>query len=308
MHVFSSVLCFSTSKRFSNLVMSSSKDFSGYRIPDTRKALAYEIASTSSIRMPVIILVNPFLDANVGSVSRAMLNFGLSELRIVDPCCDILSEQAQALAAGSIDILKNAKVYPTVKDCIVDLQRVIATTARTRDMTQAVLSPQGAASIAINPANNVSVGILFGRERNGLTNEELALADSYVAIPAFSPFSSLNLAQAVNIISYELWKRRLEIEEEAPPDAWLQTKEGDRLARREELENLFLRMEEQLLVKEYQPDPSRREICFRNIRSIYQRAQMTRQEVDSLHGVLSSLIRPIGKDQEEANTRNNDDS
>lgn len=109
--------------------------FSGYTEPQTKDG-AYEIAKSSTINFPCIILVNPFLDANVGSVSRAMLNFGLTDLRVVDPNCDIRSEHAMALAAGSRDVLHNAKIFPTLESATQDLTRIMATTIRTRHMTQ----------------------------------------------------------------------------------------------------------------------------------------------------------------------------
>ena len=102
-----------------------------YQQPET-KALAYGEAAALDVKMPVIILVSPFLDKNVGSVSRAMLNFGLHELRVVDPRCDILSDDARALASGSVEILENAKVFATCEECLADLQRVFATTVRPR--------------------------------------------------------------------------------------------------------------------------------------------------------------------------------
>ena len=105
--------------------------FDGYQQPETKRG-AYAEAAASEILMPCIILVNPYLDQNVGSVSRAMLNFGLHELRVVNPRCDILSENSRALAAGSVEILENAKLFPTIEECVADLQRVFATTVRPR--------------------------------------------------------------------------------------------------------------------------------------------------------------------------------
>ncbi len=107
--------------------------FEGFRYqqPDSKQG-AYSEAAASEVLQPCIILVNPYLDQNVGSVSRAMLNFGLHELRVVNPRCDILSDNARALAAGSVEILENAKLFPTIEECVADLQRVFATTVRPR--------------------------------------------------------------------------------------------------------------------------------------------------------------------------------
>lgn len=129
------------SDSFSRLYSGAAGRFEGFRYqqPDTKRG-AYAEAAASEILMPCIILVNPFLDQNVGSVSRAMLNFGLHELRVVNPRCDILSESARALAAGSVEILENAKLFPTIEECVADLQRVFATTVRPRCECRALSS------------------------------------------------------------------------------------------------------------------------------------------------------------------------
>lgn len=269
----------------------------GYSQPLTKEG-AYAAAAAGTAQMPVIILVNPFLDQNVGSVSRAMLNFGMVELRVVDPNCNILSEHALALAAGSAEILQNAKVFSTLSEAIADLQRVMATTIRPRHMTQVVYTPAAAAKEAVNrPISSsdalgatVKTGILFGRERSGLTNDEVAMADSIITINTFKQFSSLNLAQAVNIIGYEMWKRKVELENNnVQPEAWLHPKDNTRLARREELESFFMRLEVKLNERSFQINENRRDICYRNIRNIFQRVLITKSEIDLLQGVLTSL-------------------
>jgi tRNA C32,U32 (ribose-2'-O)-methylase TrmJ len=108
--------------------------------------------------MPCVILVNPFLDSNVGSVARCMLNFGLTELRVVDPVCDIRSDNARALAAGAVEILDNARVYATLSECVADLQRVMATTIRPRGMSQLIYSPESAAELIMSSLHNASSG------------------------------------------------------------------------------------------------------------------------------------------------------
>ena len=165
--------------------------FRGYVQPRTKEGAFFKAAELSN--MPVIILVNPFLDQNVGSVARSMLNFGLTELRVVDPRCDIMSNNSKALAAGASDVLEYAKIFPTLKECISDLQVVMATTIRPRDMTQTIVSPSRAASIIASSDHRTRVGILFGTERSGLTNEEVAMADTIITIPTFGHFSSINL-------------------------------------------------------------------------------------------------------------------
>lgn len=162
---------------------SRSKRFEGYTRSEP-KGDAYVRARELGVAMPCIILVNPFLDSNVGSVARAMLNFGLTELRLVDPVCDFKSANARAIAAGAVEILENAKVYKTVEECIGDLNRVMATTIRPRGMNQLIYTPEMAGELMVSSLHNVSSGVMFGRERSGLTNEEVALSDGIINIPA----------------------------------------------------------------------------------------------------------------------------
>ena len=215
---------------------------------DAKTVDPWKLAKQSSVlKMPVIILVNPFDPQNVGSVSRIMLNWGMTELRVVDPRCDVLSDEAKRLAVGSVKVLENAKIFNTLQECVLDLNRVIATTARQRDLNHMVHTPFSAAEDAMsflyqhhssspstianegeeeNSSNNNlvatvgadlpttdggGVGIVFGRERGGLRNDELLLADSTIHIPAFEAYDVLNLAQAVNIIGYEMWQRYITI-------------------------------------------------------------------------------------------------
>ena len=142
--------------------------YSGQKGAESKRD-AYNSSKELNIKFPAIILVNPFLSQNVGSVARAMLNFGLSELRIVDPKCDILSDESIAIAAGAKEILENAQIFPDITSCIADLNRVMATTIRPRDMTQMIYTPSSAAKVALDPEMILhhKVGILFGRERTG---------------------------------------------------------------------------------------------------------------------------------------------
>ena len=173
---------------------------------------------------PTIILVRPFLDQNVGAVARAMLNFGMAELRLVDPQCDFLSDDARARASGaSVPVLERTRVFSTIAEATSDLTATFATTARLRDTTQVVVTPpemarritsiSAAVAASSSPTNesfdkaesfvfNPSVGLLFGPERSGLTNEDLETVDALVQIPTNPNFASLNLAQAVNICGY----------------------------------------------------------------------------------------------------------
>jgi tRNA/rRNA methyltransferase len=276
--------------QFTSLNQDKGRYFNSYKDAETKEG-AYEAAKTLPVSLPCIILVQPFLDQNVGSVSRAMLNFGLTELRVVDPQCNILSDNALALAVGSSDILKNAKIFKTLAECCSDLQTVMATTVRPRDMTQTILSPSGAAKAALTLTNDVKTGIMFGPERSGLTNEDVAFADTIISIPTFKRFSSLNLAQAVNIVCFEIWKRQQELTESNPPEYWLQPRDGQRYAKKEELLAFFERMESKLDERSFQVDENRRMLLYRNLRNIFQRVSLTKSDVDLLQGVVTTLIK-----------------
>lgn len=176
-------------------------------------------------------------------------------------------------------------------------------------MTQMVLTPSAAAAAAITQDVNIRAGIMFGRERSGLTNEEVAEADSIISIPSFKHFSSLNLAQAVNIVGSELWNRNLAISETLPPNLWLHPRDGERLARRNELENFLGRLEVSLDNRNYQMNPSIRELNHRHIKNIFQRVMVTKAEVDMLHGVLSCLTKvPSDISEDQSDSANDADS
>eukprot|EP01039_Chlorochromonas_danica_P003237 gene3237-3546_t len=263
--------------------------FEGYQQPAT-KVGAFPAARDSHPNFPTIILVNPHIDQNVGSVARTMLNFGLTDLRIVDPVCDIYNDNVRALSSGAFELVENAKVYSTAEEAVQDLTRVMATTIRPRHLTTIVHTPNKAAEEALLCPGKV--GILFGRERNGLTNEEVALADAVISIPTFNQFSSLNLAQAVNIIGYEIFSQYQRQQESHPPDIWLHPKDGERLARRDDMEPFFQRLENALDVR-LQQDEHRKQLAYRSLRGMFQRIMMTKSEVDLMHGVITLFNRPL---------------
>jgi tRNA C32,U32 (ribose-2'-O)-methylase TrmJ len=120
------------------------------------KLVVSNALKTPSIQMPVIILVNPYSEENIGSISRTMLNFGLSELRIVSPKCDILSPKARVLAVGSVELLENAKIYDTIEDSVSDLHRIIATSGKSRSTNLDIHTPSSAAKISVT--NNKIIG------------------------------------------------------------------------------------------------------------------------------------------------------
>lgn len=233
---------------------------------------------------PAIILVRPQLGQNIGMVARAMLNCGLTELRLVAPRDGWPNPDAEASAAGATSVLAQARVFPTTAEAVADLQRVYATTARTRDMTNIVETPRQAADgMKTAVAAGQSVGVQFGPERAGLLNDDISLADTIIEVPLNPAFSSLNLAQAVLLIGYEWFQAS-----DTSPARELITA-GNRPATKGELVNFFVRLEKALEESGFLYPPEKTPIMLRNIRNLFQRADLTEQEVNTLHGIVSAL-------------------
>ena len=233
---------------------------------------------------PVIILVEPQLGENIGMAARAMGNFGLSELRIVAPRDGWPNEKARAAASGALAIIDHASIYPDARAAVADLRLVYATTARERGQMKRVFSPEQALREA-RPriAAGERAGILFGRERTGLENDEISLADAIITFPVNPAFASLNLAQAVLLIGYE-WFTRLGAaalpfagEAHSPP------------APRGMLVSMFDYLEEELDAAGFYP-PDKRPIMSRNMRDILLRMNPTEQDVRTLRGAFRALI------------------
>lgn len=236
---------------------------------------------------PAIVLVEPQLPENIGMVARAMANFGLAELRLVKPREEFPSEKAYAAASKADHIIDNAVVFETLREAVSDLNYVFATTARERDGFKPVRSPVEAAEILRRRENTgEKTGILFGRERFGLSNEEVSLADEIVTFPVNPAFASLNIAQAVLLMSYEWMKTGLMEERETAfrgPEMTPATKEG--------LHGFFNQIEEALDVRGYFRPPERKDVMVDNLRSVLTRASFCDAEVKLLRGVISSLDR-----------------
>jgi tRNA/rRNA methyltransferase len=233
---------------------------------------------------PVIILIQPQLSWNIGASARSMLNFGLQELRLVTPKQDWQNKKAVGTAAGAEQILKNTRVYKTTANAIADLQTVYATSARSRDMVKPVITPREAA-VELNESimHEQRVGIVFGREKCGLKNDDLSLVEKVIKIPLNPNFSSMNLAHSVSIISYEWYQTVHEI-----PTS--HTTMSNRMpATKSEIFNFFARLEKDLDNSGFLKIPGKREIMIRNIRNLFLRANLTEQEIRTLHGVVTSL-------------------
>lgn len=237
---------------------------------------------------PAIILVRPQLGVNIGTAARAMANFGLSDLRLVAPregwpLSEKANEAAQAAASGAVALLESARVFSTASEALADLNRVYATTARERGQGKPVLLPSEAMEAAVRSGTE-RCGVMFGPERTGLDNDEIVLADAIVTFPVDRAYGSLNLAQAVLLVSYE----------------WLQSRQGNRLpfaaversppARKEDVLSFFDYFEEALTASGYFRPVEKQPIMRRNLRNILQRTVLTEQDVRTLRGAVVRLV------------------
>ncbi|MCP4923325.1 MAG: RNA methyltransferase [bacterium] len=240
---------------------------------------------------PAIILVEPQISQNIGAVARAMLNFGLTDLRLVGPSKNWLNKDAAALAAGASPLLEQTKVFETTRDALHDVQISFATTARVRDMVKPAYTPQKAVdhTLSLIQAQSRKAAFLFGREKCGLSNEDLSLVEGTVHIPINPEFASLNLAQAVIVLSYE-WTRQLESFVPQSQEIILDVG-NSRPATGEEVFNFFEHLEKELEESNFLKLPGKKEIMKRNIRNMFQRADLTEQEIRTLHGIVTYLVR-----------------
>jgi tRNA/rRNA methyltransferase len=235
---------------------------------------------------PVVILVRPQLGENIGMAARAMLNCGLSALRLVSPRDGWPNAKAQRAASGADVVLDKAKIFASVGEAVADLERVVATTARNRELTQRIVTPRRAAAEMrgwIGQAEKV--GILFGPERTGLTNDDMVHADTALSIPLNPQFSSLNIAQAVLLVAYE-WATT---GEDTPAERL--SEHATRPATKDELLNLFAHLERALDQSGFLRNKAMQPAMVHNLRAFLQRAAMTEQEVRSFHGVIKYLAK-----------------
>jgi tRNA/rRNA methyltransferase len=233
---------------------------------------------------PIVILVEPQLGENIGAAARAMANFGLSRLRLVAPRQAWPNDKARIMAAGADRILESAELYDTLAAAIADCSFVVAATARGHDQAKPVI---GAAEAAVLMAPRIaaaeSVAVVFGRERNGLENDEIALADRILTLPVNPAFASLNLAQAVVIVAYE----------------WFKVLSGGKLpftmpeksapAPKQQLLAFFAALERELEAVEFFRPPDKRETMQINLRNIFTRMEPTQQDIQTLHGVIMAI-------------------
>jgi tRNA/rRNA methyltransferase len=233
---------------------------------------------------PIIVLVEPQLGENIGAAARVMANFGLGRLRLVNPRDGWPNIQARRSASGADRILDGVTIFPSVKAAIADCTVVLATTARAHDQAKPVIGPQAAAAfLAPHVAAGERVAVMFGRERYGLENDEVALADRIVTFPVNPAFASLNLAQAVALVAYEWFKLA---SAGALPFAMPQKSEP---APKEQIEAFFSNLERELDRIEYFRPLDKRATMLVNLRNIFARMQPTRQDIQTLHGIVVAL-------------------
>jgi tRNA/rRNA methyltransferase len=231
---------------------------------------------------PAIILIDPQLGENIGMVARAMLNCGLIDLRLVRPRDGWPNPDAISAASGADIVLENTKVFQKTSDAISDLIRIYATTARERDMTKEIITPEAMAG-EMRSFSSKNCGILFGRESKGMKNEDIVLSNKIVHVPLNMGFTSLNLSQAVLLLAYE-WYKLADIW----PEAELRMKDT-RPANSEEMLMLFQHLERELDNHGFLRVKEKRPTMVQNIRNVFQRANMTEQEVRTFRGVIKSL-------------------
>ena len=241
-----------------------------------------ETANTT-VLPPAVILCEPQLGENIGTAARAMANFGLTDLRIVNPRDGWPNEKARDASARANHIIDAVQVFDTVEEAVADLRFLFATTARSRELVKLVRGPVEAAETLVRfGTDGLATGILFGRERWGLNNDEIALSDEIVTLPVDPKFSSLNIAQAVLVLAYE-WRQKATVgalpfgaDEEMP-------------APKQELIRLFEHLEGALDKERYFRPDHRKPAMVLALRGIFQKAALSEQEVRTLRGVVASL-------------------
>jgi tRNA/rRNA methyltransferase len=247
---------------------------------------------------PAVILVEPQLGENIGSAARAMGNFGLSRLRIVNPREGWPNEKARVFSAGADRILAGAELFPDLRSALSGIHYAFAATARERGMAKPVLGADGAAAETLaRLASGEDVALVFGRERTGLYTEEVSLCDAILTLPVNPAFASLNLATCVAVVAYE-WSKAASagVLPFAPPDRSPLAEKADLFAFFDHLEGA---LEEAGFFRSAEKQPS----TTRNIRNIFHRLGLTKQDLATLHGAVAALVE--GREGREARKAEN---
>ena len=241
-------------------------------------------AEAGTALSPVVILVEPQLGENIGMAARAMGNFGLTRLRLVRPRDGWPNSHAQRASAGASHIIDHVELFDTVEAAVADCSLLFATTARAHDQAKPVMGPEAAAVEMVGEVDGGgNVGILFGRERWGLENDEVALANRIITFPVVAEFASLNLAQAVLLVGYEWFKNRTR---NALPYG---TNMRSERASHHQMQAFFENLINELDKVEFLRPPEKRDIMLVNLRNIFTRMEPTKQDMHTLHGVVMAI-------------------
>lgn len=238
-----------------------------------------------------IVLVNTSHPGNMGSAARAMKTMGLTQLVLVDPQ-ELPDDNAMALAAGASDVLANARIVPTLDDAIADCGLVIGTSARSRTLSWPMLDPREAGEKLVQEGMQHPVALVFGRERTGLTNDELQKCHYHVAIPANPDYSSLNLAMAVQTLCYEVRMRWLQEQESASQDAEVERVDYPSA---EQLEGFYRHLEQTLQKTGFITEEHPGQVMSK-LRRLFNRARPEVVELNILRGILTSVQKPRQQD------------
>jgi tRNA/rRNA methyltransferase len=235
---------------------------------------------------PAFILVEPQMGENIGAAARAMYNFGLEWMRIVNPRDGWPNPKAATMASGAARVLDQVRLTDTLPGACEDLHYVFATTARNRDLTKPVMTPERAMAHARSLiADGKKVGVLFGPERAGLSNEDVARANALISVPVNPAFASLNLAQCVLLLAYEWRRQGAELPAEVTAMA------GTEFATTIEVEKLSDRLQDRLDERRYFWPDDKAESMRLNLRNLFSRMPLTGADVRTLHGVFRALVK-----------------
>jgi tRNA/rRNA methyltransferase len=236
---------------------------------------------------PAVVLVAPQLGENIGTAARAMANFGLADLRLVNPRDGWPNDKARAAASRADHVIDATRVFNSVAEAVSDLGFVYATTARAREVAKPVVGPREAgARLRASAATGIRTGILFGPERTGLNNEDLSLADEILTFPIDPTFSSINVAQSVLLIAYEWRLSGLDGEDAGLPFAL-----DHEPAQKDDLFRLFDHLETALDAAGFFRPPEKKPHMVEGLRTILNKASLSDQEVRTLRGVIAAFQR-----------------
>lgn len=243
---------------------------------------------------PRIVLVRPSHPGNIGAVARAMKNMGLTELYLVNPSTEI-DDHARARASGADDILQHATITSDLTSALVGCQQVYGTSARSRSLSVKQYSARQCARKIVEDAvaHSQTSAIVFGCERTGLDNRELSLCHYHVYIPTNPEFSSLNLAAAVQVICYE-WRVAHLADAADQPLREKGSRTTDEKATADQIEGFYTQLEQVLLVIEFL-DPKQSKTLMQRLRRLFNRATLEVTEINILRGILSGIMRRVGK-------------